>query len=163
MIAAPVREVARVFLQLGTTAFGGPAAHTAMMHEQIVRRRRWLTDTEFADLLAAAHLIPGPNSTELAIHIGRRVAGWRGLLVAGGCFILPAAFITGAIAVLYVRYGRTPDARALLAGMAPVVLALIAHATWSVARATLRSRVQWAVAVAAAAASLLGANELLIL
>src|SRR3954469_6629031 len=98
MIAAPAGDVARVFLQLGVTAFGGPAAHTAIMHDQIVRRRGWLTDAEFADLLAAAHLIPGPNSTELAFHIGLRVAGWRGLVVAGGCFILPAASITAALA-----------------------------------------------------------------
>src|SRR5688572_14757250 len=104
-------EVARLFLTLGSTAFGGPAAHIAMMHEQVVRRRGWMADREFADLIAAVNLIPGPNSTELAIHVGRRVAGWRGFAVAGVCFIAPAAAIVTLMAMAYVRYGSMPDAR----------------------------------------------------
>src|SRR3972149_5647775 len=129
-MAVPLPEVARVFLQLGTTAFGGPAAHLAMMHDQVVRRRGWIGEQEFADLIAATNLIPGPNSTEMAVHVGRRVAGWRGLLVAGISFILPSALIVSIFAVLYVRYGRTPDARALLSGVAPVIIAIILQASW---------------------------------
>src|SRR6188474_3231255 len=97
-------EVAGLFLKLGTIAFGGPAAHIAMMEDEVVRRRQWLTREEFLDLLGATNLIPGPNSTEMAIHIGRRRAGWRGLVVGGVCFILPAALIVTAIGWAYVRY-----------------------------------------------------------
>lgn len=163
MAPASLGDVARVFLQLGTTSFGGPAAHIAMMHEQIVRRRGWIGEAEFADLLAVTNLIPGPSSTEMAIHIGRRVAGWRGLLVAGTCFILPAASIVAALAVLYVRYGSTPDARALLAGTAPVVLALITYAIWSLTRTALRSTPHWLIAAAATGFALAGVDELIIL
>src|ERR1044072_8112493 len=103
-------ELALLFLKLGTIAFGGPAAHIAMMEDEVVRRRRWLSRDEFLDLLGAANLIPGPNSTELAIHIGHRQAGWPGLLVAGTCFILPAALIVATFAWAYVRYGSLPQA-----------------------------------------------------
>src|SRR5208337_3665500 len=103
-------ELARLFLKLGITAFGGPAAHIALMEDEVVRRRGWLTHAEFLDLLGATNLIPGPNSTELAIHIGRRRAGWAGLVVAGICFILPAAGITLALAWVYVRFGKLPYA-----------------------------------------------------
>src|SRR3981189_1661185 len=101
--AVRLRQLAWLFLKLGTIAFGGPAAHIAMMEDEVVRRRRWLTREEFLDYLGATNLIPGPNSTELAIHIGRARAGWPGLLVAGACFILPAALIVTAIAWAYVR------------------------------------------------------------
>lgn len=159
----PLLEIARVFLLLGTTAFGGPAAHIAMMHDQVVRRRRWIGEQEFADLIAATHLIPGPNSTEMAIHVGRRVAGWRGLLLAGLCFVLPSAIIVSVFAVLYGRYGRTPDARALLAGVAPVIIAIILQASWNLARGSLKRPSLWAVALAATLLSLVGVNELVIL
>jgi chromate transporter len=101
-------ELALLFLRLGTTAFGGPAAHIAMMQEEVVVRRGWLTSVEFLDMMAATNFIPGPNSTELAIHIGHRRAGWKGLLVAGSCFIVPAAVMCTGIAALYVRFGRLP-------------------------------------------------------
>jgi chromate transporter len=159
----PLTEIARVFLLLGATAFGGPAAHIAMMHDQVVRRRAWIGEQEFADLIAATNLIPGPNSTEMAVHVGRRVAGWRGLLLAGICFILPSALIVSAFAVLYTKYGEAPDARALLAGVAPVIIAIIAQACWSLARGSLRRPALWVVAAGAAALSLAGVNELLIL
>src|SRR5437660_7944149 len=106
--ATALAELARLFLRLGATAFGGPAAHIALMEDEVVRHRGWLTREEFLDLLGATNLIPGPNSTEMAIHIGRRRAGWPGLLVAGACFILPAALLTGALAWAYVRYGSLP-------------------------------------------------------
>src|SRR5918911_1440737 len=110
-------ELAKLFLKLGTIAFGGPAAHIAMMEDEVVRRRGWLKREEFLDLLGAANLIPGPNSTEMAIHIGHRQAGWPGLLVAGSCFILPAAIMVTAFAWAYVRFGSLPQAGAILYGV----------------------------------------------
>src|SRR5256884_5473907 len=109
-------ELAALFLRLGATSFGGPAAHIAMMEDEVVRRRGWLTRADFLDLLGATNLIPGPNSTELAIHIGHRRAGWPGLLVAGACFIVPAMLIVLALAWAYVRFGRLPEAAGLLFG-----------------------------------------------
>src|SRR5947207_9356089 len=109
-----MREVAWLFLKLGTIAFGGPAAHIAMMREEVVRRRGWLSREEFVDLLGATNLIPGPNSTEMALHIGRLRAGWPGLVVAGLCFILPAAGLVTLLAWLYVRTGTLPRAGAVL-------------------------------------------------
>src|SRR5919197_1602350 len=106
-----VKHLALLFLRLGTIAFGGPAAHIALMEDEVVRRRGWLGREEFLDLLGATNLIPGPNSTEMAIHVGRRRAGWAGLLVAGACFILPASLMTLAIAWAYVRYGFLPEAK----------------------------------------------------
>jgi hypothetical protein len=111
-------RLALLFLRLGATAFGGPAAHVAMMEDEVVRRRGWMTREELLDLLSAANLIPGPNSTELAIHIGYRRKGWPGLIVAGACFILPAALIVTFIAWLYVRYAKLPQAEAALYGIA---------------------------------------------
>ena len=106
-------ELARLFLKLGTIAFGGPAAHIAMMDEEVVRKRGWLTREQFLDLLGATNLIPGPNSTEMAIHVGFVRGGWRGLIVGGACFILPAMLIVLAIAAAYRRYGRLPQLRHL--------------------------------------------------
>lgn len=103
-------EVAKLFLKLGITAFGGPAAHIAMMHDETVKRRKWLSDQEFLDLVGATNLIPGPNSTEMAIHIGFLRAGWRGLIIGGACFIVPAMLIVLLLAWVYVRFGATPQA-----------------------------------------------------
>jgi chromate transporter len=126
----PLREVIALFLRLGFTAFGGPAAHIAMFRDEVVTRRGWMTDQEFLDLLGATNLIPGPNSTEMAIHIGYARAGWRGLIAAGLCFILPAALIVLALAMLYVQYGSTPAAEWLLYGIKPVIIAVILQAIW---------------------------------
>ncbi|HYC76451.1 MAG TPA: chromate transporter, partial [Planctomycetota bacterium] len=126
-------ELALLFLRLGATAFGGPAAHLAIMEDEVVRRRRWLTPERFLDLLGAVNLIPGPNSTEMAIHIGRERAGAAGLLVAGACFILPATAIVGALAWAYVTYGSTPAAPKLLYGVKPVVIAVIVQAIFGLA------------------------------
>src|SRR5512139_3856576 len=115
-------ELAGLFLKLGFTAFGGPAAHVAMMEDEVVRRRRWLTHDEFLDLLGATNLIPGPNSTELSIHIGHRQAGWPGLLVAGVSFILPAVLIVTGFAWAYVRYGSLPEVAGVLYGVKPVII-----------------------------------------
>jgi len=123
-----LRQLAWLFLKLGSLAFGGPAAHIAMMEEEVVRRRRWLTTDEFLDLLGATNLIPGPNSTEMAIHIGRRMAGRAGLVVAGSCFILPAALIVTIAGWAYVRYGSLPEANAILYGVKPVIIAVVLQA-----------------------------------
>jgi chromate transporter len=131
-------RLARLFLKLGTIAFGGPAAHIAMMRTEVVERRRWMEEQEFLDLVGASNLIPGPNSTELAIHLGRVRAGWRGLLVAGACFILPATLIVLAFAWAYARYGSTPQAEGLLYGITPVVVAIIVHALWGLLRTAVK-------------------------
>src|SRR5216684_719121 len=109
-----IRELAAFFLRLGTTAFGGPAAHIALMEDEVVRRRRWLSREKFLDLLGATNLIPGPNSTEMAIHIGHQKRGWPGLLVAGICFIVPAVLIVGTLAWAYVRFGKLPQVTGIL-------------------------------------------------
>ena len=127
---AELWELARLFTKLGFVAFGGPAAHVAMMRSEVVERRRCMDDQEFLDLNGATNLIPGPNSTELAIHIGRVRAGWRGFLVAGACFIIPATLIVLAFAVLYERYGSTPVGQRLLYGITPVIIAIVTQALW---------------------------------
>src|SRR5580704_8402847 len=125
-----LKELALFFLRLGTTAFGGPAAHIAIMEDELVRRRKWLSREKFLDLLGASSLIPGPSSSELAIHIGYLRAGWMGLVIGGICFILPAAILVACIAWAYVRFGHLPAAAALLYGVKPVVVAVILQALW---------------------------------
>jgi chromate transporter len=156
-------ELARLFLKLGTVAFGGPAAHIAMMEDEVVRRRGWFSRHEFLDLLGATNLIPGPNSTELAIHIGRTRAGWPGLLVAGVCFILPAALIVTGVAWAYTRFGGLPAALGILAGVKPVVIAVVLQALWGLGRAALKSRGLAALGLMAVLATALGVHELLVL
>jgi chromate transporter len=158
-----LRELASVFLKLGTTAFGGPAAHIALMRDEVVRRRQWLTEQQFLDLVGATNLIPGPNSTEMAIHIGHTRAGWRGLLVAGSCFILPATFIVGGIAWAYVRFGSLPEAQALLYGIKPVIIAIVVLALWKLIQTAVKSVWLGALGLAGVTAVALGANEILVL
>jgi chromate transporter len=158
-----MRELALLFLRLGATAFGGPAAHIAMMEDEVVRRRGWLTREELLDLLSAANLIPGPNSTELAIHIGYRRNGWPGLIVAGACFILPAALIVTGIAWLYVRYATLPQAEAVLYGIKPAIIAIIGQALWRLGVTALKSPLLIGAAAMALAAAFLGVHELLVL
>jgi chromate transporter len=157
------REVAWVFLRLGVVAFGGPAAHTAMMREELVRRREWLSDERFLDLMGATNLIPGPNSTELAIHLGHERAGWRGLLLAGVLFILPAAVIVTVLAWVYVEHGRTPAFEHVLYGVVPVVVAIIVWALVPLLRTVVKSWWLALLVVAGLAAYLLGVNELVVL
>ncbi len=160
---AELRPLATLFLRLGTTAFGGPAAHIAMMEDEVVRRRAWLTRQEFLDLVGATNLIPGPNSTELAIHIGHRRAGWPGLLVAGLSFIVPAMAIVWLIAWGYVTYGTLPGVAGVLAGIKPVVFAIVVQALFGLGRTALKSAVTLALGVLSFAALLLGAHELVVL
>lgn len=157
------REVAGIFLRLGTVAFGGPAAHVALMREEFVRRRGWVTDQRFADLMGATNLIPGPNSTELAMHLGHERARWRGLVLAGIGFILPAALMVTALAWAYIEYGDTPAIEGVLYGVVPVVIAIIIWALVGLGKTVLSS--PWLIALAAAAltAYLLGVNELIVL
>lgn len=157
-----VAEVVAVFLRLGVSAFGGPAAHIGFMRHEVVRCRRWISEDEFLDLVAAVHLIPGPNSTELAIHLGLRRAGWRGLLAGGLAFILPAFFIVTGLAWVYVAYGTTPQVRWLLYGISPVIVAIVAHAAGALtSRYATRSMllVMW---FGVLALSLAGVGELLL-
>jgi len=156
-------ELARLFLKLGIVGFGGPAAHVAMMEDEVVRRRGWLSRERFLDLVGATNLIPGPNSTELAIHLGRERAGWAGLLVAGSCFIVPAFLIVAAIAWAYATWGTLPAAAGLLAGVKPVVLAVIAQALWGLGRAAAKTPPLALLGAAAAAANALGVHELVVL
>ncbi|HET6409517.1 MAG TPA: chromate transporter, partial [Chthoniobacteraceae bacterium] len=130
--------IAALFLKLGFTAFGGPAAHIAMMQDEVVHRRKWLTNEEFLDLLGATNLIPGPNSTEMAIHIGHRQGGWPGLILAGVCFIVPAMVIVLACAWFYVRYGSLPQVAAILYGIKPVIIAVVLQALWTLGKTALK-------------------------
>ncbi|MBZ4419365.1 chromate efflux transporter [Myxococcus sp. RHSTA-1-4] len=161
--ATALKELALLFLRLGTTAFGGPAAHIAMMEDEVVRRRKWLTRDEFVDLLGAVNLIPGPNSTELAIHIGHKRGGWPGLVVAGTCFILPAFLIVGTIGWAYARFGSLPRVDALLYGVKAVIIAVVLQALWGLLRSVVKTPLAAIVGVAAVVASFLGVHELLLL
>ncbi len=156
-------ELAALFLRLGATAFGGPAAHIAMMRDEVVRRRGWLTDERFLDLLGATNLIPGPNSTEMAIHIGWARRSWAGLLVAGVCFIVPAMLITAVLGWAYVRFGKRPQVGWLLWGVKPVVVAVVLQALWNLTPAAARSWTLRAVGALAVVAASLGVNELVTL
>jgi chromate transporter len=158
-----LKELAVVFLKLGTIAFGGPAAHIAMMDHEIVRRRKWLTREEFLDLLGATNLIPGPNSTEMAIHIGYRRGGWRGLVVAGSCFILPAALMVTVIAWSYVRFGKLPQVEGILYAVKPVVIAVVAQALWALSRSAIKTWTLALAGVVVVALNFAGINELLLL
>jgi len=136
-------ELAKLFFKLGLIGFGGPAAHIAMMEDEVVNRQQWLTRSQFLDLVGATNLIPGPNSTEMAIHIGYLRAGWGGLVVAGASFILPAVLITAGLAVLYVSWGRLPEVAPLLYGIKPVVLAIIFSAVWRLGKTAFKNRQLW--------------------
>ncbi len=163
-----VVEVSKLFFRMGLVAFGGPAAHIAMFHDEVVIRRQWLTDQEFLDLLAATNLIPGPNSTEMTMHIGYERAGWKGLIAGGASFIFPAFVIVTILAALYVEFGTTPAAQSLLYGIQPVVIAIILQAIWVLGRKAVvpESGVNVLMAVVALAVFglyFVGVNELMLL
>lgn len=158
-----LREVAAVFLRLGIIGFGGPAAHVALMRDEVVRRRRWVTDAEFLDLLGATNLIPGPNSTEMAIHLGFVRARWPGLVLAGALFILPAALITLAFAWLYVRYGSTPQVVWVLYGLKPAIVAVVVQALWGLLRTAVKGPLLAGIGVAVVVLYELGVHEIALL
>ncbi|NJN93004.1 MAG: chromate efflux transporter [Anaerolineales bacterium] len=161
--SAHLAEVALFFLKLGVTAFGGPAAHIAMMHDELVKRRKWLNEQQFLDLLGATHLIPGPNSTEMTIHLGFVRAGWPGLIAGGVCFIIPAALITLALAWVYVQYGATPVADNLLYGIKPVIIAIIGQALWSLAPKAIKGALTAGVGLITLLLHFLGFDEISLL
>lgn len=156
-------EVARLFARLGVTAFGGPAVHIAMMQDEVVRKRGWMTDQHFLDLVSATNLIPGPNSTEMTMHVGHERAGKRGLVVAGACFILPAVLITSLLAWAYQRYGHLPEVAPFLYGVKPAILAVVVVAAVRLSKRAFSSPSLWAVGALCAAACIAGANEILVL
>jgi len=159
----PLREVAMLFLKLGFTAFGGPAAHIAMMRDEVVRRRKWVTEQQFLDLLGASNMIPGPTSTEMAIYLGYVRAGWRGLVLAGTLFILPATTIVLVLAWAYVRYGSSPQATALLYGIKPVIIAVIVQALWGLTKTAVKRALLAAVGLAVLAMYFLGISPIALL
>ena len=156
-------ELATVFLRLGTIAFGGPAAHIAMMDDEVVKRRQWMSRGNLLDLVGVTNLLPGPNSTELAIHIGFERAGWRGLLVAGSCFILPAMLIVWILAALYVRYQTVPQLQWLLYGIKPVIIAVVLQALWKLGKKAAKDFPTTIAGIAAITAYFVGLNEILLL
>lgn len=158
-----LQELAIVFLRLGTIAFGGPAAHIAMMDQELVSHRRWLSSEKFLDLLGVTNLIPGPSSTELAIYIGYDRAGWRGLVIAGSCFILPAMLIVWAIAAIYVQYQTLPQMSWLLYGIKPVIIAIILQAVVKLGKKAAKNTPTTIAGVLAIAGYLAGINEILML
>lgn len=160
---SPLLEVTLAFLKLGATAFGGPAAHIGMFRHEFVQRRKWLTDEQFLDLLAATNLIPGPNSTEMAIHIGSLRAGWPGLITGGLAFTLPAMLIVLALSWAYVRFGATPQAGWLLYGIKPVMIAIILQALWALGRKAVKGWGTAALGLAVIALVFLGVNEVLLI
>ncbi|MEY3566875.1 MAG: hypothetical protein RLZ19_889 [Actinomycetota bacterium] len=162
-VTTAVRDVMRLMLKLGVLGFGGPAAHIAMMRDEVVRRRQWFDDEEFLQMVGATNLIPGPNSTEMAMYVGMRRAGVRGLITGGLSFILPAVIIVGAIAWLYVEHGTHPLVFDLRYGVLPVIVAVIAHAVWGLGAANARNPAGLVTAVTAFGGYLLGLHELIVI
>jgi chromate transporter len=158
-----LKEVAKLFLKLGTIAFGGPAAHIAMMQQEVVVKKKWMSEQHFLDLIGATNLIPGPNSTEMAIHIGREKAGLKGLFVAGFCFIIPAVIITGFFAWLYKQYGQLPELHAFIYGIKPAIIAIILSAVYPLAKKALKTAALWIIGVATLALCFSGINEILLM
>ena len=156
-------EVGLFFLRLGLTAFGGPAAHIAIMHDEMVNRRKWVTEQEFLDLLGTANLVPGPTSTEMAIYLGFKRVGWAGLVLAGVCFILPAMLIVLVLAWAYVRFGTTPLAGGLFYGILPVVIAIVAQALWNLGRKAVKNWLTGLLGLAALGLYFWGVNILAVL
>ncbi|OKL39004.1 chromate efflux transporter [Pontibacter flavimaris] len=158
-----LKEVGKLFLKLGAIAFGGPAAHIAMMEDEVVKKRKWMTHEHFLDLVGATNLIPGPNSTEMTMHCGHERAGWKGLVVAGAAFILPAVLITMVFAWLYRKYGQLPQVEPYIYGIKPAVIAIILSALISLGQKALKSIALWILGILTTAAALLGVNEILAL
>jgi chromate transporter len=158
-----LKEIAQVFLKLGITGFGGPAVHIAMMEEEIVRKRQWLTHEHFLDLIGATNLIPGPNSTEMALHCGRERGGWKGLLIAGACFILPAVFITAAFAWAYQQYGQLPQVQPFVYGIKPAIIGVIITLMINLGKKAIKNIEIAVIGIICAALAIFGINEIFIL
>jgi len=157
---ANLKDIAKVFLKLGIIGFGGPAAHIAMMQDEVVGKRKWLTEQHFLDLIGATNLIPGPNSTEMAIHVGHEKGGWKGLIVAGLCFILPAVFITAIFAYLYKQYGQLPEVQPFVYGIKPAIIAIILGAIFPLAKKSFKSTLLLIIGLLVLMGSLLNIYEI---
>ncbi|MGD0711747.1 MAG: chromate efflux transporter [Bacteroidales bacterium] len=158
-----LKEIALLFLKMGTISFGGPAAHIAMMENEMVKKRKWLNEQHFLDLMGATNLIPGPNSTEMAIHIGHEKAGWKGLIVAGICFILPAVIITLCFAWLYKQYGQIPKWQPFIYGIKPAIIAIILAAIYPLAKKSLKTIELGIIGVISLALCLIGINVIYVM
>lgn len=158
-----LREVAKLFFKLGVIGFGGPAVHIALMQEEVVKKRGWMNEQQFLDLIGATNLIPGPNSTEMAMHIGHERAGWKGLVVAGSCFIIPAVIITAVFALLYQLYGHLPQVQPFMYGIKPAIIAVVAALILRLGRKAIKGVTLVVIGVLAAVAVLIGWNEILVL
>ena len=158
-----LREVALLFFKLGCIGFGGPAVHIAMMEEEVVRKRKWITPEHFLDLVGATNLIPGPNSTEMTMHCGHERAGWKGLIVAGACFIIPAVIITAIFAWAYQEYGQLPQVQPFIYGIAPAIISVIVAAMLSLGKKALKSVLLGVIGLISMFAVLWGFNEILVL
>ena len=158
-----MKEVVALFLKLGTISFGGPAAYIAIMHDETVKRRKWLNDQEFLDLVGATNLIPGPNATEMATHLGFLRAGWRGLIAGGVCFTLPAVLIVLLLAHVYVRFGTMPQVQWLLYGIKPVVIAIIIQALWNLGQKAAKNLLTVIAGLIVLVLYFIGANEIALL
>lgn len=157
---ADIKDIAKLFLKLGVIGFGGPAAHIAMMQDEVVTKKKWLTEQKFLDLIGGTNLIPGPNSTEMAIHIGHEKGGWKGLIIAGLCFILPAVFITGIFAYLYKQYGQLPEVQPFVYGIKPAVIAIILGAIFPLAKKSLKTTELVIIGLLVLIGSFLNINEI---
>lgn len=158
-----LKEIARLFLKLGIIGFGGPAAHIAMMHDEVILKKKWFSEQHFLDLIGATNLIPGPNSTEMAIHIGHERAGWRGLIIAGICFIFPAVIITGFFAWLYKKYGQMPEIQPFLYGIKPAIIAIILSALLPLAKKSFKTIQLGIIGMAVLLLSLLKCNGIILM
>lgn len=158
-----LKEIALVFFKLGCISFGGPAAHIAMMEDEVVTKRQWMTREHFLDLIGATNLIPGPNSTEMTMHCGHERGGWKGLFVAGTCFIFPAVTITGFFAWLYVKYGALPEVAPYILGIKPAVIAIILMAAYRLGKKAVKGTLTALIGIIALIACLFGINEIVVL
>lgn len=158
-----LNEILKVFLKLGIFGFGGPAAHIAMMREEVVERKKWLTESEFFDLVGATNLIPGPNSTELAIHVGHKMGGWKGLIIAGISFIFPAFLAVLSLAYLYVQYGSLPDLNSILTGIRPAIMVIVLLALIKFRESAIRNWQEAVIAIFALAGAIAGWNEVFLI
>jgi chromate transporter len=156
-------DIAKLFLKLGVIGFGGPAVHIALMQEEVVKKKGWMTQQHFLDLVGATNLIPGPNSTEMTMHIGHEKGGWKGLVVAGCCFIVPAVIITGVFAFLYQQYGQLPQVQPFIYGIKPAIIAVVVALMIDLGRKALKSVVLGIIAALAAIAAIASLNEVYVL
>ena len=163
LISKTNKEIFKLFLKLGVIGFGGPAAHIAMMRDEVVSKKQWMNDQQFLDMVGATSLIPGPNSTEMAIHLGYSKGKWKGLIIAGLCFILPAVFLTLCFAWLYKKYGALPEVQPFIYGIKPAIIAIILSAIYPLAKKSLKNKALIIIGIISLALAFFNINEIIIL